>query len=215
MWPLTQGRQSPLFPGTAVAHRILGRIRNQGAGSILGKPPPGRPGLGWGPAHRTQHGRPVPVCGPPPRHAGGTSVSARGGGTWHLKVRPPRREGEGRGPGRWRLQKGRAGPRLGPPLPASGSPLLQSRGPGTHLPPPPSPGALSHLAGSMQGNSSRGCKERTPGLCSTSICWACTPGPGRSSPRRSILRGHWEAEGSPGSTLGSGKSSWRRQTSER
>lgn len=76
MWPLTQGRQSPLFPGTAVAHRILGGIRNQGAGSILGKPPPGQPGLGSGPAHRTQHRRPVSVCDPPPCHAGGTSVSA-------------------------------------------------------------------------------------------------------------------------------------------
>lgn len=67
----------------------------------------------------------------------------------------------------------------------------------------------------VQGTSSRGCKERTPGLCLTSICWASTPGPGRSRPRRGTPRGHWWAEGSPGPTLGSAKSSWRRQTSER
>lgn len=120
-------------------------------------------------------------------------------------------------------KQGRA--QAGAPAPCQRVPSAAEQGPGdppTRDPPTPAPHPgdsfplcrLQTLV-PMQGNSSRGYKERTPGLCSTSICWASTPGPGRSRPRRGTPRGPWEAEGSPGPTLGSGKSSWRRLTSER
>lgn len=76
MWPLTQGRQSPLFPGAVVAHRTLGGIRNQGAESILGSLHPASLASAPSPPTAPSPTDPVSICGH--HHAvwgGGTSVS--------------------------------------------------------------------------------------------------------------------------------------------